>query len=699
MRRMVLSLLAVSASIVFTVDVRAQQKTDGPVSIGWRGNGTGLYPDATVPAEWSYVSTGPVEGMKCAAEIPADGSDRGAVPVVGGLPMKWLVIGPFTVADPAKAMTHEYIAGEATMTPRAGEKVGELAWTAAEPQSDRVSFWSVNAGTKRGRKSQAAYATICLFARKAGKVRAMFEHVVGMKVYVNGVEVCSDPKYGVVMGSAYGLSRNRLAHNWPVARSFTFEVKQGWNRLIVKLVSPNRGGWNDLKFFPRIADPPGTSYESSNILWMTPLPDHSNATPIVVGDRVFVASEPDELICIDKNTGKVLWNAMNGYYDATPRAKRDASPAFAGKIDPLAKALKDEVDPVKRWTLRKKLQAALLDVDKGGYRIKASGHLGGHFEIVGFSTTPASDGRCVYAWTGTGVAACYDLDGNRKWIRRLPPGKELHYSAAPAVIAGKVAVFFEHLYGLDAATGEIVWEQKAVDKTVGSMLAARIAGVDVFISQQGEVVHAADGRMLWANPHKITNDTGWAPPVVIDDVIYIPWYGTQMIWVEDFTGCAGDEWKPKQHSVHLSGAGFPKLPKAPLGIPRHQTAGSPLIHDGLVYEVDWCGAYIVADLKKKKTLAYREIGLGGEANYVAMPVAASPTLVGKHIVVMDNQGNTVVLEPGAACKVVAHNRIANQLPRDWSMTTLELTTYAPPVPDGKRMYIRGERYLYCIGEK
>jgi hypothetical protein len=452
-------------------------------------------------------------------------------------------------------------------------------------------------------------------------------------------------------------------------------------------------------FFPRIGDPPGTPYQSSNILWMTPLPDHSNATPIVVAGKVFVASEPDELICIDKITGKVLWHAMNGYYDATPQAERDANPAFREKIDPLARALHDERDPVKRWAIRRQLQDALLEIDKTEYTIKAGGHLGGHFEIVGFSTTPASDGKFVYAWNGMGVAACYDLDGGRRWIRRLPVGEELHYSAAPAVIAGKLAVFFEHLYGLDAATGEIAWEQPAVDKTVAAVLAVRIAGVDVFISQQGEVVRASDGRLLWANPHKIPNDTGWAPPVVLGDVMYIPWYGTQMIWIEDFTGCAGDEWHPRQSSVHLSGRDFPKLPKAPMGIPREQTAGSPLIHDGLVYEVDWCGAYIVGDLKKRKTLAYREIGLRGEANYVAMPVAASPTLVGRHIVVMDNQGNTVVLEPGAECRIVAHNRIANQIARDWSMTTLELNTYAPPVPDGNRMYIRGEQHLYCIGQQ
>ncbi len=89
----------------------------------------------------------------------------------------------------------------------------------------------------------------------------------------------------------------------------------------------------------------------------------------------------------------------------------------------------------------------------------------------------------------------------------------------------------------------------------------------------------------------------------------------------------------------------------------------------------------------------------GDANYVAMPVAASCTLVGQHVVVMDNQGHSVLLEPGGECQEVARNRIAMQVQREWATTTQEYTAYAPPVADGKQMYIRGERHLYCIGSK
>ena len=78
-------------------------------------------------------------------------------------------------------------------------------------------------------------------------------------------------------------------------------------------------------------------------------------------------------------------------------------------------------------------------------------------------------------------------------------------------------------------------------------------------------------------------------------------------------------------------------------------------------------------------------------------VAASPTLIGKHLFVLDNQGSTVVLEPGREFKLIATNYIATQLDRPWPIPVQETLAYAPPIVDGNRFYLRGERFLYCIG--
>jgi hypothetical protein len=47
---------------------------------------------------------------------------------------------------------------------------------------------------------------------------------------------------------------------------------------------------------------------------------------------------------------------------------------------------------------------------------------------------------------------------------------------------------------------------------------------------------------------------------------------------------------------------------------------------------------------------------------------------------------------------VARNRIATQIDRHLPIPAQETIAYAPPITDGKRLYLRGEAYLYCIGK-
>jgi hypothetical protein len=44
-----------------------------------------------------------------------------------------------------------------------------------------------------------------------------------------------------------------------------------------------------------------------NVAWKCKLPSWSNAIPIIVGDKIFITSEPSSLICIDKTKGEILW--------------------------------------------------------------------------------------------------------------------------------------------------------------------------------------------------------------------------------------------------------------------------------------------------------------------------------------------------------------------------------------------------------
>jgi hypothetical protein len=124
-----------------------------------------------------------------------------------------------------------------------------------------------------------------------------------------------------------------------------------------------------------------------------------------------------------------------------------------------------------------------------------------------------------------------------------------------------------------------------------------------------------------------------------------------------------------------------------------------LIHNALVYEVDIYQWLYVSDLATGKMLYRKETELEGFTHYNAVAVAASPTLVGKHVMICDNQGTTLVLEPGPTYKVVVRNRIGTVIDRPWPIPSQETLTYSPPIADAGRLYLRGEAYLYCIGEK
>lgn len=676
---------------------------------GWRGNGTGLWPDAQPPLEWSRIPKGVLGDLRAWAGRTDDKAAVDAPRLEKGLVRDWLVIGPFPVKDSVRDLNEAQLADEATVRPAAGDKAGTLVWKALTAQrDDRWVFGTValpvaDLATAVGgfKPNQVAYAHTNLFAAKGGRVRAVVEHAHGMKVWLNGKEVYASAERGGAMGNYYAPSRVEFGEWSPAASPhFDLDLKPGWNRLLVKVSTFNKenSGWTQQQFCLRLLDPPDLAYENKNILWMTELPQRSNATPIVVGDRVFVMAEPDELLCLDKETGKILWTAANNYYEMLTPAELAAKPAFHDKIDPLREARKKESDFMKRLALRTQLQKALTEIDAARFAWKADGHFREHFGIVGFTTpTPVSDGKHVWVWCGNHVAACYDLEGKRKWITRVQ-AEEISYSSSPALADGTLAVFVDKLIGLDARTGQVRWEQKKIDLNYGAILAARIADVPVFINSIGHVVRASDGKFLYGERNRAGGASSWAPPVIIGDVVYLPRYGVKQLLILDFTGVSGDTWEPKRTTIEIpSGKGIGLTPDGKM-VDR-PSPGSPLVIDDLVYMVDIYSTFYVFDSKAKKFLYHQDTELNGLFHYNAVPVAASPTLIGKHIVIQDNQGTALVLEPGRTFKQVGKNHIGTQLDRWWPIPSQETTGYAPPVPDGNRIYLRGERYLYCIGEK
>ena len=175
-------------------------------------------------------------------------------------------------------------------------------------------------------------------------------------------------------------------------------------------------------------------------------------TPIIVGNRIYLQSEPHDLIAIDKTNGRILWLRRASTFEAATGEEKNhpaykEAEAIAAEIDAinasfLAGAAVDWQVHEKKAELEKSLAKKMKRIDAQKYAIES-------IPDVGFSGfTPSSDGMFLYAWFGDGVTACYDLEGNRRWIRvDRRPAVEHGFSSSPLLIDDKYVVFMARSYG------------------------------------------------------------------------------------------------------------------------------------------------------------------------------------------------------------------------------------------------------------
>ena len=104
---------------------------------------------------------------------------------------------------------------------------------------------------------------------------------------------------------------------------------------------------------------------------------------------------------------------------------------------------------------------------------------------------------------------------------------------------------------------------------------------------------------------------------------------------------------------------------------------SPVYHDGLIYAVNGNCNFSVVEAQTGKLVYYDRLDFGGR-------VYPSIALAGKYVFVSSDNGVTIVLEPGREYKEIARN-------------TLE-TFRSSPIFEGKRMYVRTLKHLWCIAE-
>ncbi len=366
-----------------------------------------------------------------------------------------------------------------------------------------------------------------------------------------------------------------------------------------------------------------------NILWQTKIPGLGHSCPVIWGDKMFITTavsgsgedylkvglygDGDEVqdesehefkvFCLDKNTGKILWEKL----------------AYKG------------VPAVKRHT-------------------KAS-----HADC-----TPATDGKHLVVFFGSQGLFCFDLEGNLLWQKNFgklhagpynAPELEWGFSSSPIIHNGKVIVECDVLNGgfialLDVETGNEIWRISRSDEVATWSTPAVFDkdGKTEIVVNGWKHIGGYDfetGKEIWRMGGG--GDIPTPTPVIVNDLIYInnahgrysPIYAIKTNAEGDIS--LGEEELSNNYivwSVQRGGAYM-------------QT---PLIYRGFLYNLQTNGFLSVFDAFNGE-LKYKQ-SLDATGGYSASGIAA-----GDKVYFCAENGDVLVLKAGAVYQPLAHNNV------------------------------------------
>ena len=246
--------------------------------------------------------------------------------------------------------------------------------------------------------------------------------------------------------------------------------------------------------------PPTSWDEDQNVVWKVPVPGRGHASPLVVADKIFLAtaetkSETQSVLCFDRQTGKQLWKTK---------------------------------------------------VNQGAFNPRI------HPKNTHASQTLATDGERVFAVFNNHDSvqlAAFDFSGQQVWEKKVGEFKSrfpFGFGASPIVYKSNVIVanLNQSNSGIVAYDGASGAEQWRIDRNPGTSystpVVAKVAGREQLLLSGVRSVTAYDpenGKSLWSAPGK------W-------DVTC----GT-MVWSEDLVFASGGYPAQQTMAVKADGSG------------------------------------------------------------------------------------------------------------------------------------------------
>ncbi|MEI8140104.1 MAG: PQQ-binding-like beta-propeller repeat protein [bacterium] len=299
------------------------------------------------------------------------------------------------------------------------------------------------------------------------------------------------------------------------------------------------------------ANPPLSWSKTNNVVWNTKLLHFSNATPLLLKNRLLVCEEPSTLICLDASNGQILWQKTNTYAEVL-------SPA--------------EIEQAKQVYTN----------------LSANPKTHG---VTGFSSpSPVTDGQRVYAVFGNGVAVCYDLDGTRVWGRLVERSThDWGHSASPVLVGKTMLVHVLKMTALDLATGKTLWATES-PAGWGTSVAAKIGDVDVVITPKGDILRISDGVKLARSVSKLD----YCAPVLEGNKVYFVENGGKAI---------------RLPAAEIEPVKVETLWQTKMAADRYYA--SPVLFKDRLYAVHQKGNFSILDAVSGTILSEQKLNLGG----------------------------------------------------------------------------------------
>ncbi len=396
------------------------------------------------------------------------------------------------------------------------------------------------------------------------------------------------------------------------------------------------------------ADPPVEWSEMKNIRWKTKLPGLGHSSPVVWGSLVFV-------------TTAEMTGAKKPFTGVTPDgAHNNMNPLFDHQFAVMA------IDRQTGAVVWRRTVATRQP------------HESTHESATWASNSPVTDGEHVLSFFGSNGLYCLDTGGRLLWSRDLGDMQVKHghgEGASPLLHGETVVVNWDHegasvIVALAKRTGEELWRQPRDEVTSWAtpIVVTHDGHAQVVVSGTRRVrgYDLKTGAVIWEAGGLPGNIV--ASPVGADGMVFAAGsYEKQTLLAIRLTGAKG-ELSGTQQIAWQKNRSTPYVP-------------SPLLYDGWLY---YLRHYQGVLSRVNAKTGYEPSGpfrLGSVFNIYSSPVAAAG-----RIYVTDRNGKTLVMSSGAEPKALTLNKLDDRFSASAALV-------------GDAIFLRGEKFLYCIGEK